>query len=274
MFAVTGITGRVGGAAAQALLAAGAPVRAVVRNPASAHPGGEVAVSDLSDRTGLSTAFSGCRGVFVMLPFTGGAEPTMIEAIAAAVADSGVSHVVMLSSTGADLPDGTGPIRWLHHLEQALHATGARLTAIRSPHFQEKALETGAVESGVYPVFADSADVPLPMAATVDVGAAAARALLTPPAASEVVDLEAPAYTERQVAEILGKLLGRELTVVTVPQPAWRGALADAGLPPELASELAALYDADNRGILRPCGDRRVRCTTELEQTLRDLLTR
>jgi uncharacterized protein YbjT (DUF2867 family) len=82
----------------------------------------------------------------------------------------------------------------------------------------------------VYPVFGESADVPTPMVATHDVGAAAARALTSPPAASEVVDLEAPSYTERQVAERLGALLGTALDVVTVPRSGWLDALASAGV--------------------------------------------
>ena len=72
MYAITGVTGHVGGAAARELLAAGAPVRAVVRDPekgqAWAALGAEVAVADFTDRTALAAALAGCRGAFVMLP--------------------------------------------------------------------------------------------------------------------------------------------------------------------------------------------------------------
>jgi uncharacterized protein YbjT (DUF2867 family) len=107
------------------------------------------------------------------------------------------------------------------------------------------------------------------MVATRDVGGAAAHALTSPPAAGEVIDLDAPRYTERQVAEALGALLGTELDVVTVPRSGWLGTLTGAGVPPLLAAELVELYDAESRGILRPRGDRRHRCTTELADTLR-----
>ncbi len=126
--------------------------------------------------------------------------------------------------------------------------------------------------AGVYPVFGDSADVPVPMVATRDIGAAAARALVSPPAAGEIIDLEAPSYTERQVAEKLGELLGKALTVVTIPRAGWLGAMTDAGVPPLLAAELAALYDADNSGLLAPRGNRRHRCTTGLDETLRRVI--
>lgn len=282
MYAITGVTGHVGGATARELLTEGAPVRAVVRDPGKGRAwselGAEVAVADFTDRTALAAALTGCRGAFVMLPTiptaTDADHRGMADSIAAAVADSGVPHVVALSSVGADLPEGTGPIRWLHHLESRLRGTGATLTAIRSPHFQEK-VETvlgAATGAGMYPVFGDSADVPTPMAATRDVGAAAARSLLSPPPAGEVVDLEAPSYSERQVAEMLGAVLGTALRVVTIPRPGWLDALTGAGVPPLLAAELVELYDAENRGLLQPRGDRRHRCGTELDDTLHQVV--
>ena len=282
MYAITGITGHVGGATADQLLAAVEPVRAVVRDPAKgrewAERGAEVAVADLADTAALTAAFTGCDGVFVLLPTiptgTDADHRAMADSIAAAVAASGVPHVVALSSLGADLAAGNGPIRWLHHLEQRLGGTGARLTAIRAPHFQEKVEEVlGAVTgAGLYPVFADSADIPVPMVATRDVGAAAADALLSPPAASEVVDLAAPEYTERQVAETLGELLGTTPAVAPIPRPGWLDALTGAGLPPQLAAEIVALNDAANSGILQPRGDRRRHCSTPLADTLRAVL--
>ena len=282
MYAITGVTGHVGGATARDLLAAGAPVRVVVRAPekgrAWSERGAEVAVADFTDRTALAAAFAGCRGAFVMLPTVptaGDAENrAMADVIAAAVADSGVAHVVMLSSLGADLAEGTGPIRWLYHLEQALRRTGTVLTAIRAPHFQEK-VETvlgAATGAGVYPVLGDSDTVATEMVATRDIGAVAAETLLSPPAGSDVIDLEAPAYTEREVAEVLGAALGRPLQVALVPRPGWLDALTDAGTPPQLAAELVDLYDAEHRGLLQPRGDRRRRCTTELGDTLRQLV--
>ena len=282
MYAITGVTGHVGGATARALLATGAPIRAVARDADRARAAigrdVDVAAADFTDRTALAAAFAGCRGAFVMLPtvphLTDAGHRRMADTIASAVAGSGVEHVVMLSSIGADLADGNGPIRWLHHLENRLRGTGVLLTAIRPPHFQEK-VETvlgAAAGAGIYPVFGDSADVPTPMVATRDIGAAAALALVSPPPAGEVVDLDAPVYTERQVADQLGELLGTPLNVVTIPRAGWLDAMTGAGVPPLLAAELAALHDADNRGLLQPRGDRRHRCTTELGETLRQVV--
>ena len=72
MYAVTGITGKVGGAVAQRLLDAGAKVRAVVRDEAKGKPwadkGCDVAVAEIGDAAALTAAFAGTDGVFLMTP--------------------------------------------------------------------------------------------------------------------------------------------------------------------------------------------------------------
>ena len=282
MYAITGVTGHVGGATARHLLAAGAAVRVTVRDPAHERSwrerGAAVAIADFHDHAALAAALDGCDGAFVMLPTvptaSGADHRGLADSIAAAVADSGIRHVVALSSVGADLAEGTGPIRWLHHLEHRLSGTGAVVSALRSPHFQEKVADVlpAATGAGVYPVFGESADIPTPMAATRDVGVAAAELLLSAPGTSQVIDLEAPAYTERDVAEMLGTVLGRPLQVVTIPRAGWLDALADAGVPPLLAAALAELFDAEQRGLLQPRGDLRMRATTPLLDTLRDVV--
>src|SRR5437868_14805330 len=72
MFAITGITGNVGGNVAHHLLAAGRPIRAVVRDgrkgDAWAERGCEVAIADITDAAALASAFKGAEGVFVLVP--------------------------------------------------------------------------------------------------------------------------------------------------------------------------------------------------------------
>jgi len=275
MYAITGVTGHVGSAAARALRAANHPIRTIVRDPLK----GDV-VADFADTPALTKAFGDCDGAFVLLPavppFTEAVHRELSASIAAAVRASSLPHVVLLSAWGADLSEGTGPVRWLHHLENLLRDTGATVTAIRAPHFQEK-VETvleAAIGAGVYPVFGDSADVAVPMVATRDIGEVVANALVSPPATSEIVVLEAPSYTEQQVAEALGEQLGRALHVVTIPRAGWLGALTAAAVPGQLAEELVALYAADADGRLQPRGDRRVRCTTDITATLREVTGR
>ncbi len=72
MYAITGITGKVGGVLARVLLAEGRPVRAAVRDTAKgrawAERGCEVALAEMQDAASLSAAFKGADGVFILPP--------------------------------------------------------------------------------------------------------------------------------------------------------------------------------------------------------------
>ena len=72
MYAITGITGKVGGEMARSLLAAGQSVRAIVRDAAKgeawARLGCEVALAEMEDGAALAKAFAGATGVFILPP--------------------------------------------------------------------------------------------------------------------------------------------------------------------------------------------------------------
>ena len=72
MFAITGITGNVGGEVARNLLAAGRPVRAVVRDvrqgEAWAKRGCDLVGANINEAASLTAAFKGSEGVFVLVP--------------------------------------------------------------------------------------------------------------------------------------------------------------------------------------------------------------
>src|SRR5207249_4643820 len=65
MYAITGISGKVGGALADALLNAGLPVRAVVRDAAKGEVwkarGCDVAIAQMEDSEALAKAFAGAE---------------------------------------------------------------------------------------------------------------------------------------------------------------------------------------------------------------------
>jgi uncharacterized protein YbjT (DUF2867 family) len=88
MYAITGITGNVGGSVAHHLLAAGRSVRAVVRDIGKgdvwAKRGCEVVRADIADATSLASAFKDAEGVFVLVPPNFDPVPGLPEARATA----------------------------------------------------------------------------------------------------------------------------------------------------------------------------------------------
>ena len=283
-FVVAGVTGRVGSAVADALLERGLRPTVIVRNEAAgaqwAGRGADASIGSLDDQAFLTRVLAAADGCFVLLPENvqpddfHGARRRMADSIAAAVAESGVSHVVMQSAIAASVPDGNGPAKDLHYLENLLRATGARLTVLRSAYFQDNVASVFAParHEGIYPHFAPSPDAAFPMLATRDSGRFAADALVNPPADSETVLVLGPAYSARDIAGKLGAALGKELTLVAVPPEHHVAALTRAGLPQQLAEAVAEMMGAFAQGRIVPAGDRQLVGTTTIDQVISGLL--
>src|SRR5271169_4151172 len=112
MYAVTGATGNSGHIVAERLLKAGKKVRAIGRSAERLQNltalGAEPCICTLEDRAALAKAFAGAEGVYAMVPPDMAAEDyrrhqdLITDALAAALRESKVKHVVALSSFGAD----------------------------------------------------------------------------------------------------------------------------------------------------------------------------
>ena len=283
-YVVAGASGRVGSVVAAELLSRGANVTVIVRTAQAgadwSKRGAQVAVGSLDDEAFLASAFSGAHAAFVLLPENvdpanfHGARRRMADAIAGAVAASGIPHVVMLSAVAAVLPDGNGPAKDLHYLEKRLGATTARRTILRAAYFQDNVggMLGPAAQAGIYPNFMPSDEFAFPMISTTDVGRFAADALLATPARNETVLLGGPSYSPRDVAGRLGSALGRTLQVVGIPPEQQVGALLGAGLPQQLAEAVVEMMDAFGKGRIVPEGDRILMGATTIDETIGRIL--
>jgi uncharacterized protein YbjT (DUF2867 family) len=279
-FVVAGVTGHVGSVVARDLLAAGDKVVVVVRDAAKGAEwsarGAEVAVGSLDDAAFVASTVKGADGFFALIPphyATGDiykAQRKSVDALAAGIKQGGVPLVALLSSVGADRADKNGPIKSLHYAEDEIRATGTKLVAVRAGSFQENIAGAiaAAKHAGIFPNFMPSADVAAPQVATQDIGHAIAQVLRSPPARGEVIDLVGPAYSARQLAEKLGKLLGKTLPVVDVPAAGHLAALQQAGLPADVAAAFTEMYAGFAAGLLTPKGDRTIQVHTPIDEIL------
>jgi uncharacterized protein YbjT (DUF2867 family) len=256
MHVVFGATGHTGQAAAESLLERGRKVRVVVRDSARGEAwkarGAEVAVADAADAAALAAALAGAEGAYVLVPPQYGvddmlaAQKRIIEALAGAIQRSGVPQVVLLSSIGAQRASGTGPIVTLHRAEEALRRVAKSLTALRAGFFLENwAPFLGAVrEKGVLPSFIPP-DRSVPMVATRDIGRTAADLLLDPRPGVRVVELSGPRdFTPKDVADSLGKRLGRAVGVEPLPLEAVEPSFVAAGMSADVARLFREMYGA------------------------------
>lgn len=261
MFAILGITGQVGGATARALLTAGQPVRAVLRNPAKAAEwtaqGAQIALADLHDSNALQAAFAGVAGAFVATPpLLSAADPLdenrlMLTALTTALLAAGVPKVVYLSSVGAQHDQDLGAISKLHDMEQAFSRLPLPTAAIRAAWFMENfqgllesARQTGQVLSLLQP-----ADRPIPMVATQDIGQLAAATLLESWTGPRVLELSGPCtYSPNDVTACLSYLLNRPLRTVIVPASNHPGTYLSWGMSAAAADLMTEMIAGFNRG--------------------------
>src|ERR1700756_1224528 len=194
MFLVMGITGKVGGATAEHLLARGKEVRALVRNRDKAsswvNRGVELVDGDWNESAAIERALKGVEGAFVMLPAVWAPSPDYREAkgvianYVEALTEVVPPRVVALSSMGANRTSGVGMITALSLLEQGFRSLPSPVAFVRAGGFFENFLfGLQAAQGGKLPVFYNPTNRKSTMVASDDIGAEAAT-LLSGPAGS------------------------------------------------------------------------------------------
>ena len=233
MYVITGVTGKVGGAAARALLAGGHSVRAVVRNPDKGqvwrNRGCEVAVATIEDRASLSVAFQRAEAVFVLVPpnFDPSVEFSEAreigKALHSALAAARPKRVIYLSTIGAQARE-MNLLTQHSIIEKAIGDLPIPITFLRPAWFMENCRwdVAPARETGVVPSFLQPLDKPVPMVATADIGKLAAGLLQEKWDGHRVIELEGPTrVTPNQIATTLAKLLAKPVRMIVVPRESW-----------------------------------------------------
>jgi uncharacterized protein YbjT (DUF2867 family) len=259
MFLVMGITGQVGGATAQRLLAQGKKVRALVRNREKATnwaaQGVELVDGDWNEAAALERALEGVDGAFVMLPSVWAPSPDFKEArgvianYVEALTRAPVPRVVALSSMGADRTSGLGMITALSLLEQGLRRLTLPIAYVRAGGFFENFLYgLHVAQGGTLPVYYNPTDRTSTMVATNDIGAEVAT-LLSGPAwpGHRVIELGSMVSAD-EVAAQLGEVMQRDVKAFAVPRAGWPAAFEQFGIPKGQTGPAEAMYEAVNAG--------------------------
>jgi uncharacterized protein YbjT (DUF2867 family) len=284
MHVILGASGNTGSIIANSLLSEGRKVRVMGRDAGRLQrfvdKGAEAFTANMSDAAALAKAFNGARAAYLMLPPAKSREDQErdSDAIAKAVKESGLPYAVHLSSYGAQVPEGTGPVAGLHSSEEKLNEIGGlNVLHLRAAYFMENNLAAIGMIHGIG-IFGNALlpDLKLPMAATRDVGAYAAQRLW---------DLD---FSGKQTRELLGP---RDLSMTEATAVIARGigkpdlryeqfpydqveqALTQMGVPPKGAALYIEMYKAINAGVLIQQEPRSPENTTptSFEQFVRDV---
>ena len=262
MFVVVGATGNTGSVVADTLLSRKQPVRIVVRSAdkgaAWKAKGAEIVVASLDDMSSLTNAFEGAKGVYLLVPPNYAAtawladQRSRMDRAAEAVQRSAIGHVVFLSSVGAHIAEGTGPIRAARYGEQAIGAAAKNLTILRPCYFMENwAPVLGAAKGqGVLPTFI-APQAMIPMIATKDIGRVGAEQLMAGGKGTQIVELAGPEeYSPDQVAATLGQILGKPVTAQHAPLSAAVPTFKSFGFSDEAAKLFEEMYTSFSTGAI------------------------
>ncbi|NVO00361.1 MAG: NmrA family NAD(P)-binding protein [Geobacteraceae bacterium] len=264
MYAIIGATGHIGSRVADILLSKGAKVRVIGRDSAKlqqyVNRGAEAAVGDLHDTAFLTGAFKGAEAVFTMIPphYTApnfrAYQEVVGNSIAMAVNNAGVSHVVNLSSQGADLPRGTGPILGLHDQEIRLNALhGVHVLHLRPTYFMENLLANVPLIHGQG--FAGSAvrgDLKFAMIATADIAERVAGHLLARDFTGTSTEdlLGQRDLSMKEAFTIIGRRIGiLDLAYRQFTSDEFSQELLGMGMSRDVSRLFVEMSDALNRGL-------------------------
>lgn len=261
MITVTGATGNVGSVVVDSLLTKGAKVRVIGRDESRlkrfADRGAEIHAGSADDVAFLTRSFVGAKAIFAMIPPNVQAPDmhryldTMGQAIASAAAAAKVPRIVHLSSIGAQLESGTGPIAGLHRQEARLNQLNIDVVHLRAGYFMDNYLflidmikHMGILGSPM------RGDVPVSMIATRDIGKLAAEYLLQDFAGKKILSLRGPEnLTMLQAAAILGESIGKpDLPYVQFTYEDAEKAMVQSGLSPSVAQGYVEMNRAFNEG--------------------------
>jgi uncharacterized protein YbjT (DUF2867 family) len=235
MILITGATGTIGREVVRLLTAGGEQVRAMTRDPASAAPfppGAEVVRADFDDAESLVAAVEGAGTVF-MLSAPGPWVPRHDMAILTAARTAGARRVVKLSAIGTGDDSAAEVGGWHLPGERAVRSSGLAWTVLRPSSFASNALHWAAAIRAGEPI-------PNPMGTGAqgvvdprDVAEVAVRTLTSPGHEGQIHTLTGPdLLSVPDMADRLGRTLGRTVGTADVPLEEYREGLRAAGLDP------------------------------------------
>ena len=264
-YVITGGAGHISKPLAENLLAKRHDVTVIGRNVKNIEEliakGAKAAIGSVEDVNFLTKTFQGADAVYTMVPPTMSATnwkkwiAQIGKNYAQAIKASGVKHVVNLSSIGAHLPDGCGPVSGLYHVENELnelndvHIKHLRPASFYSNFFAQFGLiKNLGIAGGNY----GETGKLLVLVDTNDIADVAAEELLSLEFKGHTVRyIASDVKTGEEVAKILGSAIGKPQLpwVVFTDEQSLSGAI-QAGLPEEIAKNYTEMGAAIRSGAM------------------------
>jgi uncharacterized protein YbjT (DUF2867 family) len=258
MYVITGATGNTGKRISEALLAAGKSVTVISRDAEKVKDlvakGAIAAIGDLHDVAFLTHTFKGATAVYTLVPPKWDVrdwrayQMQIASCVTLAIAQAGVKNVVNLSSQGAHLPEGAGPVSGLYYFENLLNnVPNLNVLHLRPGYFFENlyGVKDMIQHAGILaqPL---AAETKVTMVHTQDIAAAAAKRLLALDFEGSTVQFVA-GNAERsfgEVAALISKAIGKDVPYIVSSREDFVNGMTGVGIPETIAVGYADLYKA------------------------------
>lgn len=263
-YVITGSIGHISGLIIEGLIKAGNDVRVITSNNDRVNEiearGAKALVGSVQDGSFIKAAFRNADAVYTMIPpiwqtsnwraSQNEVAKNYVEAIKA----NNVKYVVNLSSVGAHVGDGVGPVDGLYDFEQLLNATeGLNVKHLRPSFFFYNFLaQIGLIkQAGIMGAnWGDGEKVFL--VHTKDIAKAALDELLNLNFTGHSVRyIFGDERSGKEIASVLGKAIGKELNWVVFTDEEQKQGLLQAGLPETHAQAYTNMGSALRNGIMQ-----------------------
>jgi uncharacterized protein YbjT (DUF2867 family) len=262
-YIITGSTGHISRRIIEGLVGAGKEVSVVTssndRKNEIESLGARALVGQVQDAAFVAKAFKGADVVYTMIPpiwQTNNWRASQNEIgrhYADAIRVNSIRYVVNLSSIGAHLPDGVGPVGGLYDFEQMLgKIQGLNVKHLRPSFFyynflaQIPLIRQAGILGGNY------GDDGVLLVHTDDIAAAALEELLSLQFTGKSVRyIAGDERSGSEVAHVLGKAISKELKWVVFTDEQQKQGLLQAGLPPTHAEAYTEMGKALREGYMQ-----------------------
>jgi uncharacterized protein YbjT (DUF2867 family) len=265
-YVITGGAGHISKPLAEKLLEAGHEVTVIGRNAENLKPladkGAKAAIGSVEDVTFLKKTITGADAVYTMVPpnmgaiewksYIGQIGKNYAEAIKAA----GVKYVVNLSSIGAHLQDGCGPVSGLFRVEKSLNElSDVAIKHLRPGSFYVNFYGNMPMIKGMNILGGNlgAADTKLVLVAPVDIAEVAADELQNLNFSGHSIRyIASDERTTGDVAKVLGTAVGKpELPWIEFSDADNIAGMKAAGLPEEIAKNYSEMGAAIRSGAMQ-----------------------
>lgn len=264
---VTGSLGNIGKPLTQELVQKGHSVTVISSNPKKQKAiealSATAAIGTLEDVEFLVSTFTNADAVYTMVPPNDYFDHSLDliayyrrigNNYAQAIQQSGVKHVVNLSTFGAHLEKGSGILFGAHNVEKILNelSSDVAITHIRPTSFYYNLYAyVDMIKSQGFIATNYGADKIIPWVSPIDIAAAIAEELETPLTGRKVRYIASEELTGNETAHILGAAIGKpDLKWIIIPSEQMQSGLEAIGMNPQIAAGLVEMYASFYNGLL------------------------